>query len=344
MENRLVSVVIAAYNVEEYIGRCINSILKQTYSNIEIIIVDDGSKDRTVEVIETFISKGVDIKLIKQANGGVSKARNKALEFVTGDLICIFDSDDFMNSDHIETLVSLYSNAGDIDCAITGYAQYSNKNDSIIKKVESTEGLFEGRELADRLMFHRGNENLIAGVNNKLYSTAIINKFDIKYNEKLAYGEDWLFNIIYYMHCRKVAISNYVTSNYVQYEESRLSTNFRPDGYLYSIYTRKFLNNLFPGVYDGNKYLKSILRTTDYYNKYYVRSRGFSGFKDYCKNMVTLINDENLIPEIPTDSSKMSCRHEALIDNKCDLYLLLNLLFCIDTYLKYFISRLFRRG
>lgn len=343
MEERVVCVVTAAYNVEKYIGRCIESILNQTYTNIEIIIVDDGSKDGTVDVIENFISKGINIKLIRQENGGVSKARNNALKYVTGDLICVFDSDDFMNNDHIETLVSLYSKADNIDCAITGYAQYSHKNNSIIKNIESTDGVFEGRELADRLIFHTGNENLIAGVNNKLYSAEIIKKYDLKYDEKLEYGEDWLFNIVYYMHCRKVAISNYVTTNYVQYDEARLSTNFRPNGYLNSIYSVNKLYDLFPNVYNESRYLESLLRIADYYNKYYVRLKGLCGFKGYCKDMVMTLHNKNLIPK----SSKLlindNRRHTALVNGLYSKFFFHNLLFCSREYLKFCITRIIRK-
>ena len=77
MDEKLVSVIIPAYNIEDYIGRCLDSIISQTYKNLEIIVVDDGSRDHTGEILDNYAKKDRRIKVIHKENGGVSSARNK---------------------------------------------------------------------------------------------------------------------------------------------------------------------------------------------------------------------------------------------------------------------------
>lgn len=102
-----VSVIIPAYNVEEYIGQCLESILNQTYKDFEVVIVDDGSNDRTVEIIEQYQNKNSNISLLRQKNSGQSIARNKGLSVAKGEYIVYIDSDDWLASDDaLEKLVN----------------------------------------------------------------------------------------------------------------------------------------------------------------------------------------------------------------------------------------------
>ena len=96
MDEKLVSVIIPAYNIEDYIGRCLDSIISQTYKNLEIIVVDDGSRDRTGEILDNYAKKDRRIKVIHKENGGVSSARNKGIEVAEGDYIGFIDGDDLI--------------------------------------------------------------------------------------------------------------------------------------------------------------------------------------------------------------------------------------------------------
>ena len=119
MENKaLISVVIPVYNVEEYISRCISSILEQTYRNLQIILVDDGSTDKSGEICDEYAKADRRVTVIHQTNGGVSSARNTGIDKATGEYITFVDSDDFVSKEMVAYLFALAKN-NDCDIAIS---------------------------------------------------------------------------------------------------------------------------------------------------------------------------------------------------------------------------------
>jgi glycosyltransferase involved in cell wall biosynthesis len=98
----LVSVIVPVYNVEEYLDRCVESIINQTYQNIEIILVDDGSPDRCPQMCDAWAEKDNRIKVIHKKNAGLGMARNTGIEHALGEYICFFDSDDYIAVETIE--------------------------------------------------------------------------------------------------------------------------------------------------------------------------------------------------------------------------------------------------
>lgn len=103
----LISVIVPVYNVEEYIRECLNSIINQTYKKLEIILIDDGSTDKSGEICEEYMAKDNRIKVIHQGNAGLSDARNAGIEIATGNYIQFIDSDDYIDEDMLETLYNL---------------------------------------------------------------------------------------------------------------------------------------------------------------------------------------------------------------------------------------------
>ena len=104
-KNILISVIVPVYKVEKYLSKCVESILNQSYSNLEIILVDDGYQDKYGQICEEYTSKDNRIKVIHKENGGLSDARNYGLNNSTGDYVCFVDSDDFVASDYVEKLL-----------------------------------------------------------------------------------------------------------------------------------------------------------------------------------------------------------------------------------------------
>lgn len=129
MNEPLVSVIVPVYNVEQYLDECINSLINQTYKNLEIIIVDDGSIDNSGKICDSY--DDLRIKVYHKTNGGLSDARNYGLKFASGDYILFVDSDDFLDTNMIKTLVENAINY-DVDISICGYSKYYNK-DNIVK-------------------------------------------------------------------------------------------------------------------------------------------------------------------------------------------------------------------
>ena len=112
-----VSIIVPVYNVEKYLDKCIESIVNQTYRNIEIILVDDGSPDKCPEICNEWAKKDDRIKVIHKENGGLSSARNAALEIAQGDYITFVDSDDWIENDMIQSMLTCAAkNDADIVC------------------------------------------------------------------------------------------------------------------------------------------------------------------------------------------------------------------------------------
>ena len=103
----LVSVIVPVYNVEEYLGRCVESILAQTYSNLEVILVDDGAKDSSGRICDAFAQKDPRVRVIHKENGGLSSARNAGIEVATGDWLEFVDSDDWLEPDAVGSMLEL---------------------------------------------------------------------------------------------------------------------------------------------------------------------------------------------------------------------------------------------
>ena len=125
-----VSIIVPMYNVENYITKCIDSLVNQTYSNIEIILIDDGSKDATFQIIKNFKDKR--IKYIYQKNAGVSAARNNGISKSSGDYITFIDADDWLEENAIELMINLFE-TNDCDVIRTNYynVSYSDKKEII---------------------------------------------------------------------------------------------------------------------------------------------------------------------------------------------------------------------
>ena len=107
MTNPLITIVVPIYKVEKYLGRCIDSLVAQTYPNIEIILADDGSPDRCGAICDEYAQKDSRIKVIHQENKGVAAARNAALDIAQGEYIMFVDSDDYVDSNRMPTWSSL---------------------------------------------------------------------------------------------------------------------------------------------------------------------------------------------------------------------------------------------
>ncbi len=192
MKRPLISIIIPAYNVERYISHGIESCIDQTYSNIEVIIVDDGSTDNTYEIIKRY-KKDHRIKSIKKDNSGVSSARNCALSVSGGDFILFLDSDDWLENDAVENLVSVaLTHNSHLVCADRFFASI-DKNGKIDREDQTHGSGYKYVDVKDGLL------NVGTGLYNlqsscyKLYESSIIKEHCIQFDENIYHGEDGLF-------------------------------------------------------------------------------------------------------------------------------------------------------
>ena len=135
MNQKLISIVVPVYNVEEYLSRCLDSIINQTYKNIEIICVNDGSTDNSLKILTTYSELDYRIKIISQENQGLSEARNIGIKNSSGEYIGFIDSDDSIDEKYFEVLYNnLIIHDADISCAKTRYIGFNDVVKYNIKK------------------------------------------------------------------------------------------------------------------------------------------------------------------------------------------------------------------
>ena len=175
MEDRLVSVIVPVYKVEFFLRRCVESILKQTYQNMEIILVDDGSPDRCPQICDSFCRKDTRIRVIHKKNGGLSDARNVGIEAAKGEYLCFVDSDDYIQSTMLEHLVKAVDSAG-VNLAITNLKTVDEHGNRVFRVEQSPimDGIFPAEELLPKLYQEMGWYYIVAW--NKLYHRSLFEK------------------------------------------------------------------------------------------------------------------------------------------------------------------------
>lgn len=191
MKNKI-SIIVPVFNAEKTIDKCIESIIHQTYDNIEVILINDGSKDSSLKICSQYASNDMRIHVIDSENRGVSEARNIGLKEATGDYILFCDSDDFVSPYWAETMMSKYEPNLLVMCKLTAF-----DNDETICNTQINE--FENSIIGKKdFIYYR--ETGIGSPTNKLFKTEIIKKYNIKFSNKLSLGEDLLFVLEYLSH------------------------------------------------------------------------------------------------------------------------------------------------
>lgn len=196
----LVSVIVPVYNVEKYIRKCIESIIQQNYTNLEIIIVDDGSPDNSGKIADEYAAADSRIRVIHQKNSGVATARNKGMKTSTGEFILFVDSDDWISTNHIEHLMKLQGLQDADMCMTTEF--FTQKSDRQIS--EEIIVTMRPDEAAVLLL----SPKMVVGSCNKLYRKSFLVDNSIYQNEKLFSGEGLHFIVTAAEHANYVTISN----------------------------------------------------------------------------------------------------------------------------------------
>lgn len=223
----LISVIIPTYNSGEKIRRCLDSLCNQSISNYEVIIIDDGSNDNTESIIKEYYIKYKFIRYYNKKNEGVSLARNYGLELSKGKYIIFVDSDDFCENNMLE-LAYYNISMKKVDWVIYGY--FIDKNNKNIKEVKSKNCILakNNTEIAKSIKFMENNM-LIASPWTSIYKKEIIDKFNIKFNKSLNFGEDVLFNLEYLKHIDSLYILNVSLYHYIQYNQGTLTSRYIPN-------------------------------------------------------------------------------------------------------------------
>lgn len=203
----MISIIIPIYNAEKYIRRCILSVVNQSYRNIEIILVNDGSTDSSLSICESLAQNDGRIKIISQKNGGVSKARNAGIDLAIGDYLMFVDSDDYMLPNMCEVMLDTLQDK-QTDCVICGIKETGNglwcpEIDMDYKSMDDFKNDFT-KQL---------NTELLSPCWNKIFKRQLITRL---FNEEISFGEDLIFNLEYLNNCHKLS---FITTPLVFHEK-----------------------------------------------------------------------------------------------------------------------------
>lgn len=218
----LISIIIPVYNTEKYLGACIDSLLAQTYANLEIILVDDGSKDSSPQICDKYAEKDARIKVIHKENAGVSEARNSGLAAATGEFIGFVDSDDIIAPSMYELLFSsLAESSSDISvCKLSRFfdGEEKEKLDNADKSVSEILTMNSTEALSDML---RGR-HFYGSLCDKLFKAELLR--GAKLRKDIFNAEDFLFTLEAILKAEKVCFSNVTLYFYRMRETSATHT------------------------------------------------------------------------------------------------------------------------
>ncbi len=232
--DKLVSVVIPAYNAENSIKECLKATMSQTYKNIEIIVIDDGSDDGTLDAVNSMCSMDSRVRVIRQINAGPSVARNHGIEEAKGDYVVFWDADDYSEPDLIENYVAAYDSWADKDVAFATCGMFFDNrfNKRVNDKVSILEaglGYAEGenyiliRSAAAMMAYLK----LFNFVTNKCYNLKLIKEKRILFDEEIRIGEDLKFNLDYLDNCpSNIGMINSPLYHYVKRTDDNLSISY----------------------------------------------------------------------------------------------------------------------
>ncbi|QWU98701.1 glycosyltransferase family 2 protein [Francisella salimarina] len=229
----LVSIIIPIYNTQNYLPRCLESIINQSYKNLEIILVNDGSTDNSLEICESYAKKDSRMSIMNKENGGSSSARNLGLDICRGDYISFIDSDDWVEEDFIEALLEGIKKEN-VGISIIGHKKidkedFSDTNDidNIPKTVLTS---------SEAINLYMNNKLGTTSVCNKLFASNLFDK--IRFPEGVYYEDEYILLSLFFK-SQKIYVNNQVKYYYLQRKGSRINSNYNWEKY----YSLVFLLN-----------------------------------------------------------------------------------------------------
>ena len=214
MNSPLISIIVPCYNVEKYLPKCINSIIRQTYNNLEIWLVDDGSPDRCGQICDEYAAIDNRIKVIHKTNGGLSDARNVAIDKATGEWITFVDSDDYITADYIETLYQLVEKYN-CEVAVACHSIFKENEELLCNKEQLIEEKMHPLYAVEQMFYQEKFDNSAWA---KLYHRRLFES-GIRYPKGLIY-EDMATTYLLMLESNGVAYTNKVIYYYLLRESS----------------------------------------------------------------------------------------------------------------------------
>lgn len=314
----LFSIIIPIFNAEQYLKTCINSIISQTYTHFELLLIDDGSTDSSYDICKEYESKDKRIKVYRKNNGGVSTARNLGIDKAKGEWIAFIDSDDYVNKDFLYNYKLVIDKKAELVC--TGYVGYYSNNKIIKVKSNNSDNKSE-------IIYYQFKYRLLGFLWCKCFKRQIIIENGIRFNEKFKLMEDLEFIYNFLSHCTYIKSVNTCSYNYRQpnnfYNKYKKVSTF---DCLCSILN--LINSL-----DLNKeHLNDMINS-------YLRNLEYAVIRDYRNNLhpyITLKEYKNQVdkfgPYIPNNKIFYVLNHSKFLKNNLSVtHVLLTIIY---TYIK----------
>lgn len=217
-----VSIIVPVYNVEKYLKRCVDSILAQTFTDFELILVDDGSTDESGDICDKLKQLDNRILVVHKVNKGVSAARNTGIDMATGEFIMFVDSDDYIDAVMLEKMLE-YIGA---DCIVSGLRFVDTFQRNIKECNEVPFCNVKIKDFIHKYYKEMDDKLLLSGPYNKLYKKKIVDVNKLRFNTNISICEDGLFVAEYLDKCQTISNIDKCYYNYVQYNSNNLMQKY----------------------------------------------------------------------------------------------------------------------
>ncbi len=289
------SIIIPVYNAEKYLETCVMSFADSVKLNYEVLLIDDGSTDNSLEVCNSLSERNSNIRVIKKENGGVSSARNRGITESKGEYLMFIDSDDYLEVGAINKIIDILNKKNN-QLIIFGYNRV--KNNAINTELASYSGDVCIDEVL-KIMLDNKSLHYFNYPWNKIYNTKIIKENNLLFNEKINLGEDAIFNMKYMKYISAVMFVRKCIYNYRVSEGNTLSTKIMSVDYLLTTY-----NTIFDSYVSLYKYYNC-------YEKY--KKEINSRYLDY---LIGLLNDLMREKNLKSSSDRIKFLKETCINSR----------------------------
>ena len=340
-----IGIIIPMYNVENFIEKCLYSCINQTFKDIEILAINDESKDNTLEISKRFEQKDNRVKVFNQKNSGVSAARNLGIKNSTAEWLLFLDGDDWLEETALEQMYNEIKDSNDIDILVTSFfSNYNNyeKKDMFL----NTEKIFFNKNdkldliknciYKDKLSSKSSSANL--GVPwAKLYKKSFLNKNKINFELGLKRMQDMVFNLYAFYYSNKVKYCNYIYTYHYRLQDKSVTNKYSEDFYSTSIDILKNINRMLEKTQLKNELniylqIKALRLYTEIIRLQFVPKECPLKFHEKIKVLREILDKEPYKNIIPLEHRmKLNCK-DSLIN------VLIKLKFIRILYIIYFIS------
>ena len=270
----MVSIIVPVYNAVSSLPRCIESILNQSYNDLEILLVNDGSIDRSLDICLQYASLDNRIKVLNKENGGAASARNEGLDYCMGDYVMFVDSDDYIETDLVEKAIVLQA-SNKLDWVIYGFKFLSKRGTRVLAYKK---GIYSSTSQIISLIEHYFEHVIIHSCCNKLYRRDLIS--NIRMQNGFVYGEDFYFNLHYMRNVESIGVIDDTFYVYDCTKESVTRSNYKCKRQDFDI-QYKFALNLFENKFLSASVVSVICRVyLDHIISHFIYTHNFKSIRN----------------------------------------------------------------